>query len=289
MKRKTKRKIKRFLLIIIGSILMAIAAYFFLFASNIASGGVGGVSLIINYLAPWMPIGIMTAILNVILFVVGFIILGREFGIYTIAGTAAYSLILILFDVFVKEQKVILQDPLMNVITASVLTGIGLSLVFSQNASTCGTDIIAKILDKYLSVGMGTAIMMADAFVIILAVFTLGIEKAIYGILSLSITSIVIDKILTGFNTMIKMTIISDRIDEINEFIISLDRGTTIYKAIGGYTKEDRNILVTIVTRTQYVKIKNYINRIDEKAFVFVNTTSDVIGEGFTREKAIND
>lgn len=289
MKRKTKRKIKRFLLIIIGSILMAIAAYFFLFASNIASGGVGGVSLIINYLAPWMPIGIMTAILNVILFVVGFIILGREFGIYTIAGTAAYSLILILFDVFVKEQKVILQDPLMNVITASVLTGIGLSLVFSQNASTGGTDIIAKILDKYLSVGMGTAIMMADAFVIILAVFTLGIEKAIYGILSLSITSIVIDKILTGFNTMIKMTIISDRIDEINEFIISLDRGTTIYKAIGGYTKEDRNILVTIVTRTQYVKIKNYINRIDEKAFVFVNTTSDVIGEGFTREKAIND
>ena len=289
MKRKTKRKIKRFLLIIIGSILMAIAAYFFLFALNIASGGVGGVSLIINYLAPWMPIGIMTAILNVILFVVGFIILGREFGIYTIAGTAAYSLILILFDVFVKEQKVILQDPLMNVITASVLTGIGLSLVFSQNASTGGTDIIAKILDKYLSVGMGTAIMMADAFVIILAVFTLGIEKAIYGILSLSITSIVIDKILTGFNTMIKMTIISDRIDEINEFIISLDRGTTIYKAIGGYTKEDRNILVTIVTRTQYVKIKNYINRIDEKAFVFVNTTSDVIGEGFTREKAIND
>lgn len=289
MKRKTKTNIKRFTITIIGSAMMAVGAYFFLFAVQVASGGVGGLSLIINFLFPSIPIGIMTAILNIFLFIIGFMVLGREFGIFTIAGTAAYSLTLIAFDIFFKNPDPVLHDPLMNILTASAINGVGLSMVFSQNASTGGTDIIAKILDKYFSIGMGTAIMFADAFVIILAIFTLGIEKAIYGILSLVITSMVIDKILTGFNTMIKMTIISDNIETINEFIFSMNRGTTIYKAIGGYTKKDRDILVTIVSRTQYVKIKNFINRIDEKAFVFVNTTSDVIGEGFTREQVKND
>lgn len=229
----------------------------------------------------------VTATLNIILFIIGFIVLGPEFGAYTITGTTVYSLLLIFYDAYFKEVGLIVKDPIVNLIVGAGLSGLGLSFVFSANASTGGTDILAKILDKYFSIGMGTAVMIADSTVIIAAAFVLGIEKAIYGILALMTSSLVINKVLTGFNTLIKMTIISTHIDEINDYINKdLNRGTTLYKARGGYTGQDKEILMTIVGRSQYLKIKNRVNKIDEHAFVFISSTSEVIGEGFTREAA---
>lgn len=285
MKRKTKRTIKRIIFIILGAFIMSLGSYFFLFAANIASGGVGGLALILTDVFPNMQIGFLIAVMNAILFVLGFMALGKEFGIFTLTGTAAYSLFSIIYDNLVPERGLILQDPLMNMLVGSALMGVGLALVFNQNASTGGTDILAKIISNYTSMGIGTAIMLADALVIILAAFIFGVELAIYGVISLFITSAIIDKVMTGFNTLIKMTIISKELEQINNYIIcDLNRGTTLYQARGGYTKEDKEILVTIVGRSQYVKIKNFINRIDENAFVFVNSTNEVIGEGFTRE-----
>lgn len=286
-KNKTNRMIKRILLIIIGAILMSIGTYFFLFEAKIASGGVGGAALLISELIPSIQVGMLTATLNIILFIIGFIVLGPEFGAYTITGTTVYSLLLIFYDAYFKEVGLIVKDPIVNLIVGAGLSGLGLSFVFSANASTGGTDILAKILDKYFSIGMGTAIMIADSTVIIAAAFVLGIEKAIYGILALMTSSLVINKVLTGFNTLIKMTIISTHIDEINDYINKdLNRGTTLYKARGGYTGQDKEILMTIVGRSQYLKIKNRVNKIDEHAFVFISSTSEVIGEGFTREAA---
>lgn len=282
---KVSRIVKRIVLIVIGSFLMSIGTYFFLFEAKIASGGVGGTALLISELIPSIQVGMLTAVLNIILFIIGFIVLGPEFGIYTITGTTVYSLLLIIYDAFFKEVGLIVKDPIVNLIVGAGLSGLGLSFVFSANASTGGTDIIAKIIDKYFSIGMGTAIMLADSIVIVGAAFVFGIEKAIYGILALIISSMVINKVLTGFNTLIQMTIISSHIDEINNYITKeLNRGTTLYKARGGYTGSDKEILMTIVGRSQYLKIKNRVNKIDEQAFVFINSTSEVIGEGFTRE-----
>lgn len=287
---KKARTVKRILFIIIGSILMSFGTYFFLFTADIASGGVGGIALIVNNIFPFLSKGAVTLALNIVLFILGFIVLGREFGVYTIFGAGLYSILFLLYDRIADQVGVIIHDPIINLITGSFLTGAGLAFVFNSNASTGGTDILAKIIDKYFSIGMGTAIMIADSFVIVLAAFTFGIEKAIYGILALMLTSFVLDKILTGFNTLIQMTIISTHIEEINSFItFDLNRGTTLYKTRGGYTGSDREILMTIVGRSQYLKIKSFVNRIDENAFVFINTTSEVIGEGFTREVIVDD
>ncbi len=287
-KRKTKTVIKRLLLIIFGAFLMSIGTYFFLFGAKIASGGVGGTAFLISQVFPSVKVGIVTAILNAILFIIGFIVLGPEFGVYTITGTTVYSLLLIIYDYTFKDHGMVLKDPLTNLIVGAGLTGLGLSLVFTANASTGGTDIIAKILNKYFSIGMGTGVMIADSMVIIAAIFVLGLEKAIYGILVLIISSLTINKVLTGFNTLIQMTIISTHIEEINDYITKeLNRGTTLYKARGGYTGSDKEILMTIVGRSQYLKIKNWVNKIDDKAFVFINSTSEVIGEGFTREAGL--
>lgn len=285
--KKTNKIIKRVLLIVIGAVLMSWGTYFFLFEAKIASGGVGGLALLISELVPSIQVGMVTAILNAILFIIGFIVLGPEFGVYTITGTVVYSLLLISYDIFFKDVGLIVKDPIVNLIVGAGITGLGLALVFSANASTGGTDILAKILDKYFSIGMGTAIMIADSTVIIAAAFVLGIEKAIYGILALVTSSMVINKVLTGFNTLIQMTIISTHIEEINRYITNdLNRGTTLYKARGGYTGNDKEILMTIVGRSQYLKIKNKVNKIDADAFVFISGTSEVIGEGFTREAA---
>ena len=285
MSKQTKKKIKRLIFIVIGAFIMAIGSYFFLFAANIASGGVGGLALIIHNVFPNLPIGAVTTIFNIVLFVLGLIFLGKEFGVFTLVGTLSYSGFLLLGDLFFMDRKLIVEDPLVNMIVGSAFLAIGLAVVFNQNASTGGTDILAKIITKYTSIGLGTSVMLADVIVIILAIFTLGIEKAIYGVLSLVFSSMVIDKVLMGFNSLIKMTIISSEIDKINEYVIKeLNRGTTIYVARGGYTHREKDILVTIVGRRQYVKIKNYINSIDDNAFVFINNTSEVIGEGFTRE-----
>ena len=285
MSKQTKKKIKRLIFIVIGAFIMAIGSYFFLFAANIASGGVGGLALIIHNVFPNLPIGAVTTIFNIALFVLGLIFLGKEFGVFTLVGTLSYSGFLLLGDLFFMDRKLIVEDPLVNMIVGSAFLAIGLAVVFNQNASTGGTDILAKIITKYTSIGLGTSVMLADVIVIILAIFTLGIEKAIYGVLSLVFSSMVIDKVLMGFNSLIKMTIISSEIDKINEYVIKeLNRGTTIYVARGGYTHREKDILVTIVGRRQYVKIKNYINSIDDNAFVFINNTSEVIGEGFTRE-----
>lgn len=290
MNKRTMRNIRRVTLIIFGSFIMSVGTYFFLFQAQIASGGVGGTAFIINHVFPQFDIGYITALLNAVLFIIGFILLGREFGIYTIAGTAAYSLFFILYDYLFPNQVQIVSDPLINLIIGAGLTGVGLAFVFNQNASTGGTDIIAKIVDKYLHTGMGTAVMLADSFVIILAAFTLGVEKAIYGILALVFTSFILDKYLKGFNTLIQMTIISEKIEEINLFInVDLERGTTLYKALGGYTKAEKEILMTIVERAQYLKIKQKVEKIDPDAFVFVSSTTEVIGEGFTKEVTNND
>lgn len=285
MKNKTRKMVKRILFTIFGTLLMAIGTHFFLFEAQIASGGVGGAAILINELVPAFQTGTVTAILNVVLFIVGFIFLGPEFGLYTLSGTFSYSLILLLFGKYFGDYGLVVADPIVNLIVGSGFVGIGLAFVFLVNASTGGTDILAKIIDKYTSLGMGTAVMLADSIVIIGAAFVLGIEKAIYGLLALIVTTIVINKILTGFNTLIQMTIISSNIDEINSYITKeLNRGTTLYKARGGYTGHDKEILMTIVGRSQYLRIKNKVSKIDENAFVFINSTSEVIGEGFTRE-----
>lgn len=274
-------------MIILGTSLMAVGAYFFLFEAKIASGGVGGLSILISEIFPKFEITTINAILNVLLFIIGLIVLGPEFGAYTLTGTLIYSALLIIFEKQFGNVGAVVKDPIVSLIAGSGLMGIGLAIVFNANASTGGTDILAKILNKFFSIGMGTSVMLADSFVIIGAVFILGIEKAIYGILALIVTTVAIDKVLTGFNTLIQMTIISSNIDEINKFINKeLNRGTTLYLAQGGYTKQEKKILMTIVGRSQYIRIKHFVNKIDENAFVFISSTNEVIGEGFTREAA---
>lgn len=284
----TKKKLhnlKRIAMILLGTLIMSIGTYFFNVPANIAAGGVTGFSQVIVTLLPFLNLGIVMGFFNLVILIIGILFLGKQFGVYTLIGALFYSLYMTIFDFLIVLKHPILEDNIANLIIGAVLLGVGLAVVFRQNASTGGTDVIAKIIEKKASINISTAILIVDTFVILFATSIYGLEKGIYSFMSLYVSTYTVDVTIAGFNSKIQMTIISNQADIINDFIFSeIRRGSTFYKASGGYTKQERNILVTIVDKKQYIKIRNFINSIDEDAFVYIANINEVIGYGFTRE-----
>lgn len=282
---KNIHKFKRIAVILLGTFIMSLGSYFFNVPSNIAAGGVTGFSQVIVSFFPGLNLGILMGIFNIVILVLGIIFLGKEFGVYTLIGSISYSAFMAIFDFIIEIQKPLLEDNIANLVIGAVSMGVGLALVFRQNASTGGTDVLAKIIEKHSTIGLSTGILIVDSIVILIAASVFGFERGVYSFMSLFITTYCLDYTIAGFNTKIQMTIISDHVDIINNFLFTeINRGSTYYKARGGYTKKDKDILVTIVDRKQYIKIRNFINSVDEDAFVYISNINEVIGYGFSKE-----
>ena len=278
-----KFNLKRFLMINVGLMIMTVGLYFFLMPSNLAVGGATGLAMILSYLIPSIPMGVILAVLNVILFITAFIVLGKEFGGYTVYASLALSGMIGLLELVIPMTEPFTDDLFINLIFGILITGVGMGIVFNQNASTGGTDIIAKIINKYTHMDLGKSLLASDFFITLFAGFVFGARLGMYALLGIVINSFVIDKMIAGFNVKINMLIISREFDSINNYIISdVNRGTTIYHATGGYSNEDKRIINTIVSRSEYIKIRDFVRTIDHKAFVSVSYVTEVEGEGFT-------
>lgn len=274
---------KRFFIINLGLLIMACALYFFLMPSNLAVGGATGLAMVISYLIPSVSMGIILGIINIILFILAFIVLGRDFGGYTLYASLALSAMLALFEVLMPMRQPFTDDLFINLVFGILIVGAGMGIVFNENASTGGTDIIAKIINKYTHIDMGKSLLASDFLITLFAGLVFGARLGMYALLGTLLNSLIIDKMIAGFNVKINMTIISTELDEINKYILDeIDRGTTIYHATGGYSNEDKRIINTIVSRSEYIKIRNFIRHIDTKAFVSISYVSEVEGEGFT-------
>ena len=284
-----RKRIESIFYILVGTFIMTTGTIFFNIPLKIAAGGVTGFAQVINYYIPNLNIGLTMGVLNVILLLVGYMVIGKEFGLYTIIGAGSYSGFMTIFDALIDIKEPILGDNLANLILGAVLIGLGLAIVFRQNASTGGTDVLAKILEAKMGISVSKGMLIVDAFVIALAGLTFGLQSGIYAFMSLYITTWVLDNTIAGFNSKIQMVIVSKEIDNINNFIHKeINRGTTFYDARGGYTKKEQNVLVSIVDTKQYIKIRNYIDSIDDDAFVYITNINEVIGYGFSREAANN-
>lgn len=278
-----KFNLKRFIYINVGLLIMTVGLYFFLMPSNLAVGGATGLAMILNYLIPSIPMGIILAALNVILFIIAFIAIGKDFGGYTIYSSFAFSAMIAIFEYIIPMKGPFTDDLFINLIFGILISGVGMGIVFNEDASTGGTDIIAKIINKYTGIAMGKSLLISDFLIVLFASFVYGARLGMYALLGIIINSFVIDKIISGFNVKMNMMIISKELDNINDFILNeIGRGTTIYIAIGGYSKEERRIINTIVSRSEYVRIRDYIRSVDNKAFISVSHITEVEGEGFT-------
>lgn len=278
-----KEKFKETIFIAIGSFIVAFGVYYFMVPQNLASGGISGLSIVLNHYLP-IPISLTNFILNTILLILGFIFLGKEFGGKTIMSVFFLSFFMYLMEYFYPANKPVTEEILLNLICGIVISAMGLSIVFNQNASTGGTDILAKLFNKYFNLDMGKGLMAADIIVVILAFFTYGIQTGIVGAFGWFLNGVVVNYFIDGFSVKNEVVIITKHPEIVKEYIFEkLDRGLTVYKAEGGYTNERKDIIVTILEKKEYFILKNELKKIDPDSFVTVRTIQEVYGFGFNK------
>ena len=273
--------------ILLGAVLIAIGLYFFWAPSALAAGGVSGLAIVIKALLPVIPIGIIILVLDMIMFALGFLMLGKSFGVKSLVCSLEISGITTLFELVVPSVKPLSDNLLILLIFGALFIALGQSIVFNLGASSGGTDIIAKIITKYFMINIGTALLVADLTVVVLAAFVFGIEKGLYAVLGVIVTTQLIDYIISGLNVQRYVMVIpssEENIAVINDYILNtLSRGATIYQAEGGYSKARRKVITTVMERREFIEFRKAVQVLDAKAFVTVQNLHEVVGEGFKK------
>lgn len=275
-------KIRNILFILLGSAIFAFGLVHFNMQNNLAEGGFTGITLLLFFIFKIDP-SISNLVLNIPIFFIGWKLLGRTTFIYTIIGTVALSVFLWLFQ---RYQIVMpLKDDLtLAALFAGVFIGVGLGIIFRYGGTTGGVDIIARLVHKYKGVSMGKTMFMFDFMVIALSLVTyLSYKEAMYTLVAVFIGARVIDFMQEGAYAAKGATIISERNTEIADKIMQeMDRGVTVLRGQGSFTKMDRDVLYCVVGKNEIVRLKMVITAVDPHAFVAVSDVHDVLGEGFT-------
>ena len=267
----------------VGVFLLAIGLTFFLEPNTIAPGGVTGFAIVLKKITG-IPVYLTNLAINIPLFIIGMIILGKNFGWKTLYATALLSLFLKIIPI-----QAVTPDLLLSSIFGGLVSGIGLGIVFKFGGTTGGTDLAGSILNKlFPSLSLSTFMMAIDVVVVAFAgIVDKKVETSLYSVISLFITFKVIDLILEGIGYLKGFLIITSKPEEISKKIMEdLDRGVTLFKGIGMYTKEEKDVLLCVVNRSQFAKTKDIVYDIDKDAFIMVTEMSEVLGEGFEEIKS---
>ena len=269
--------------ITLGSLLTASGINLFLAPNKIAAGGVSGIAIILHYLVK-VPIGATMLVINVILFIMAFLILGRSFGLKSIYATVILSVFVDGLAQIIPNSWAV-QDLLLAVLFGDFLTGIGIAMVLSRDASTGGTDIIAMILTKFTGIDVGKTLLFVDFLVTLFAAISFGKIIGMYSLLAVIVNTTTIDYVLEGISTSFKVIVITIKGKKIAERIIKeLNRGVTILEVTGAYTGEKRDMLWIILKRPrEMIKLRNIIKEEDPTAFMTVSHIREVLGKGFRR------
>lgn len=273
---------KKYMWIFFGSLLISAGLYFFLIQHDIAAGGVSGFSVVLSNIFPVLSVGVTNAVLNVLIMSLGVMILGFDFAKKSIFASLVLSAFIIIFEK-VFPNVILTNDKIINIIFGAITMSLGLSIVFYNGSSTGGTDLIASVVNKLTGIPIHTSMFLADFVVVISSMIVFGVELGLYAVLTIMIQSIGIDYFIQGFGRKIAILVISDKYEEINKIIISKHKkGVTLLKAEGGYSYDDKKVIMTVTPFRMYPKIREEIINVDKKAFIFTYQVSEVLGEGFT-------
>lgn len=274
-------KFKEYIIITLGIALVAFAIEYFYAPNNIAAGGVTGIAIIANALMPSLSIGIVSLVLNGVLFIVAIIFIGGKFGMKTIYASLGLSGVMWTIEKFLKPVA-ITNDLIIATIFGALISALGLALVFNENASTGGTDILAKMLNMFFHLEMGKSLLLVDFVITFVSAFVFGVDVALYSMLSIILLGLIVDRVIEGFNVCKSIFIISKSNYEISKYIIDeLERGCTFLNGLGAYSGKESNILYAVLSRNQFIKLKKFIKEIDPEAFITVGEVHEVLGEGF--------
>ena len=280
MKHTVSYYVKSYAVITLGSILYALAYNIFYAPNLVAMGGLTGLGQVLNALIPVLPVGTTVFVMNVPLFFLGWKFIGGHLLVSSLYAMTFSSFAIDVMDMIYQFPP---MDTMLAAIFGGALLGAGIGLVFSKGATTGGTDLIARLLKlKFAWLPMGTLVLIPDFIVIVLAAVAFGkVESALYGLVSLFITSKVMDMVLYGMDSSKVAYIISDSCKEITDAVMAMDRGATILHGEGAYSGDEKKVLMVAFKQKEIVPLKEKVNEIDPHAFLIVCDAHDVLGEGF--------
>lgn len=274
-----KTLIKEYSIVTIGTLIVATGVFFFMLPSNVVAGSLTGLVMVLANFIP-IKISVLTFIFNIGLLLIGFIFVGREFGGKTVYSSIIMPVFLGIYEFAFPNFKSLTDDVLLDTICYILIVSVGVALLFNVNASSGGLDIVAKILNKYTHIELGKAMTIAGMVTALSSALVYDTKILVLSVLATYANGIVLDNFIDGYNRRKRVCILSSNYEQIQDFITNeLKRGVTLYRAIGGYKKEEKTEIVTILTRSEYGALLNYLHSIDKSAFVTVSTVNEVIGE----------
>ena len=271
-----KRSIREFLIITVGTAIIAAAVYFFMLPSHVTVGSASALALVISNFVP-LPVSAITFLLNMVLLLIGFLLIGPEFGVKTVYASILLPAVMRVYEVAFPDFQSLTADPFLDTIGYILTVGIGLALLFSCNASSGGLDIVAKLMNRYLRMDLGKAMSVSGMLVALSSALCYDKKTVVLSVIGTYFGGIIVDHFIFGLNLKRRVCILSPKVDEITQFILhELHSGASLYEATGAYDNKVRKEIITIVDNQEYKKLMDYLRKTDPTAFVTVYSVSEI-------------
>lgn len=273
---KLRNTVKDYAVITAGTAIVAAAVYFFMLPSHVSVGSATALAMVLSNFIP-LPISAMTMALNVGLLIIGFLLIGPEFGIKTVYCAILLPAMLGVLEFFLPNFQSITQDPLLDVICYILVVGVGLAILFSRNASSGGLDIVAKLMNKFLRMDLGQAMSLSGMVVAASSALCYDSKTVVLSLLGTYFGGLMVDHFIFGLNIKRRVCVISEKLDVIVDFVLhDLHSGATLNEIIGAYDGTPRREMIAIVDKNEYIKLMDFVRATDPKAFVTVYSVSEI-------------
>lgn len=273
---KLANTLKEFAVLTVGTVIIAIAVYFFMLPSNLSVGSGTALAMVLSNFIP-LSVATIAFILNAVLLIIGYVLVGAEFGIKTVYCSILLPIILGIFEIILPNQLSLTGDALLDMVCYTLVVGIGLAILFPRNASSGGLDIVVKIMNKYLHMDVGRAMSISGIIIALSSALCYDTKTVVLSVLGTYFGGIVLDHMIFDTNIKRRVCVISARLDEIVDFVLhDLHSGATLNEIIGAYDNTPRREMITIVDKHEYRKLMEYIRQTDPKAFVTVYSVSEM-------------
>ncbi len=271
-----KQAVKDFFSITVGTLIVAVAVYFFMYPSHVTVGSVAGLAQVLSNFLPMSP-SVITLIINIILFIIGFLLVGPEFGIKTVYCGILLPVLIGMFEILFPNFQSITQDPILDVLCYILIVSVGLAILFTANASSGGLDIVAKLMNKFFRMDLGKAMAVSGMLVAASSLLCYDMKTVVLSLLGTYFGGMITDHFLFGMNIKRRVCIISPKFEEILAFILhDLHSGATIYEGIGAYDRTVKKEIITIVDHQEYRKLMDYMRKTDPNAFMTVYSVNEI-------------
>ena len=272
----TKRNIKEFIKINVGTVIIAAAVYFFMLPSNVSVGSASALAMVLGNFIP-LPVSAITFGINMILLVLGYLCIGKDFAVKTVYATILFPGVLRVFEILIPNFQSFTQDPFLDMLGYIFIVSIGIAMLFSCNSSTGGIEVVSKLMNKYLRIDLGQAMSMSGMMVALSSALCYDKKTVFLSVVGTYFGGILVDHFIFGMNIKRRVCILSPKWEEITEFILhKLHSGASLYDAIGAYDHTVRREIVAIVDNSEYRKLMEFVKKADPTAFITVYSVNEI-------------